>query len=241
MTVYSSEFFANRRPNVARSAHVIVPLVFEFLMPTSVIDIGCGTGDFLKVFADHGVRDFLGIDGDYIDRSQLSIPHEKFQLMNLSLPFHLERIYDLAVCLEVAEHLAPACASTFIASLTSLAPIILFSAAIPFQGGEHHVNEQWPDYWISLFREHGFIVVDALRKHIWNNTLVSYWYRQNAFLFCSQQALACNPHLQRERDATGDMLSVVHPEAFLAMHTDYERQFRIPLEIKRRIRIIIGH
>jgi hypothetical protein len=62
------------------------------------------------------------------------------------------RTFDLAICLEVAEHLPPEAAEGFIDSLTRLAPVVLFSAAITFQVGNQHLNGQWPDYWATLFR-----------------------------------------------------------------------------------------
>lgn len=233
--VYTETFFTDIQNGSNRSAKAIVPLVLELTKPTSVVDVGCGTGEFLKVFQEQGVDDILGIDGVYVDTNLLTFPQESFRPIDISKPFKLERRYDLAVCLEVAEHLAPGSASGFIESLTQLAPIVLFSAAIPLQGGTHHVNEQWPEYWIQLFRNQGFEPVDALRKRIWTNCQVEVYYRQNAILFCNEQALTTNSALEKELQVTEpNKLSVVHPEMFLN-RCNYYRKHKMLLEPVKKI------
>lgn len=215
-TAYNEIFFADIQTGSRLSARAIVPIVMELIRPSSVVDLGCGTGEFLKVFQECGVYEMLGIDGEYIKRSQLVIPQEHFMALDISIPFTIGRIYDLAVCLEVAEHLPPESAPGFIESLTHLAPIILFSAAIPHQYGADHVNEQWPEYWVQLFRARGFEPVDALRKRIWNNRQIEFWYRQNIILFCTEQILASNSILEKEfRETNLNQLSIVHPELFI--------------------------
>jgi SAM-dependent methyltransferase len=214
--VYNKGFFERTQPASRLSAGVIVPIMMELVRPTCVVDVGCGTGEFLRIFEDRGVQEILGVDGMYVDRSQLAIPQECFRAIDLNRPFTLEKTYDLAVSLEVAEHLEPARASDFIESLTHLAPVILFSAAIPLQNGYHHVNEQWPDYWAQLFQVRGFRPVDALRKRIWHNRRVEDYYRQNMLLFCNEQVLKSNEVLQKEfRETNPHMLSLVHPDLFL--------------------------
>src|SRR6267142_2976236 len=147
---YTKQFYEEHRDGAKRSAEVIAPLVLELLHPRSIVDIGCGDGNWLAVFCKLGVQDVLGIDGDYVERNLLQIPQNSFRSIDLSQPFNLGRTFDLAISLEGAEHLPAACAESFVKSLTRLAPFVLFSAAIPSQGGENHLNEQWPDVWASL-------------------------------------------------------------------------------------------
>lgn len=193
----------------------IVPIVLELVQPTSVVDVGCGTGEFLAVFQEHGVHDIYGIDGEYVDRNLLAIPQENFKALDINRAFTLNKTYDMALCLEVAEHLSPVSASEFIESLTRLAPVVLFSAAIPAQDGDHHVNEQWPEYWAELFKARGFVAVDAIRKRIWSNRQIEVWYRQNTLLFCKEQILASNDILEKAyRETYMSMLSIVHPELY---------------------------
>jgi SAM-dependent methyltransferase len=124
----------------------VVPTVLRLVQPEPVVDVGCGDGAWLSVFRELGVNHRFGLDGDYVDRRLLQIPQDQFSATDLSLPFRLPCTFDLAVSLEVAEHLPPQSAEDFVDSLTRLAPVVLFSAAIPLQGGTHHLNEQWPDY-----------------------------------------------------------------------------------------------
>lgn len=143
MEAYSKRFFEQVHAQVRDSAREIVPLVVDLLNPARVVDVGCGTGTWLATFAEHGAA-ILGLDGEYVDRSLLDIPEDRFVAVDLAQPFQLDGRYDLALCLEVAEHLPADRAASLVDLLTGLAPTVLFSAAIPLQGGVNHVNEQWP-------------------------------------------------------------------------------------------------
>src|SRR5271170_1552361 len=137
---YSREFFDGIETGSLQSAQVVVPLVLELIRPRSVIDVGCGRGAWLRAFRNGGVEHVRGIDGGYVDTASLLIPQECFSAVDLSKPFELFGRYDLAVCLEVGEHLRARMANVLVQQLTTIAPIILFSAAITGQGGIHHVN-----------------------------------------------------------------------------------------------------
>ncbi len=156
MQPYTQKFYKDQSVGSRRSAEAIVPLVLTLIKPQSVIDVGCGLGIWLSVFKEFGVKDVFGIDGDHVDRSMLQIPNERFTAFDLKKPIPINRQFDLVISLEVAEHLPEDCAKTFIHSLTGLGPVILFSAAIPFQGGTNHLNEQWPDYWANHFNDNGY-------------------------------------------------------------------------------------
>ena len=112
-------------------------------------------------------------------------------------PLALGRSFDLAVALEIAEHLPDSAAECFVESLTGLAPAVLFSAAIPGQGGTGHLNERWPEYWSRLFAAAGFDPIDALRPRIWHDERVEVWYAQNTFLYVARGAQGNFPGLQR--------------------------------------------
>jgi SAM-dependent methyltransferase len=195
---------------------VIVPLVVERLRPRSVVDVGCGLGTWLAVFMENGVADVTGVDGDYVDSSRLEIPAERFVAHDLSTPLSLDRRFDLAVSLEVAEHLPADRAAIFVGSLTALAPFVLFSAAIPFQGGTNHVNEQWPEYWAALFGQRGFLPVDCVRREVWGDENVEWWYAQNTLLFVEEGRLASPPDGGRPFERTPfSQLALVHPRQYL--------------------------
>jgi len=217
MGTYTTAFFDQRRDGARRSARVIVPLVLELIGARSVIDVGCGTGTWLAVFAEFGVHDIFGVDGEYVDRRALEVPEDRFVPFNLERPLDLGRRFDLVVSLEVAEHLPPASAEVFVDSLTRLGPVVLFSAAVPFQGGTNHLNEQWPEYWAELFRRRGYVPVDCVRHRVWQHADVEWWYVQNALVFATEDYVASHDPLLAESRATRPrQLSVVHPRAYLA-------------------------
>ena len=209
---YTSEFYDNIRGGSRRSAHAVVPIVLQLVEPKAVVDVGCGDGTWLAVFRELGVSDTVGLDGDYVDRRRLQIPEDQFRATDLSSQFGLPRTFDLAVSLEVAEHLPPQSAEGFVDSIVRLAPVVLFSAAIPFQSGTQHLNEQWPDYWAALFRRHDYVPIDCIRDKIWDNDDVEWWYAQNCFLFANTSFLKHNEALRTAFEATNPrQLSLVHP------------------------------
>ena len=217
------------------AAREVLPLVFDLVKPASILDVGCGTGTWLKVAQDLGIADIQGVDGDYVDRSMLKISTSHFQSHDLNKPFSLNRKFDLAICLEVAEHLLPAAANDLVSSLTEHSDLILFSAALPGQGGQHHINEQWPSYWQKLFEKKGYEMQDVLRLKIWNNTKIERWYRQNIFL-------VVNKNHSMGKGENKDVLSLIHPELFEAVVLQQKekiKQLRKTIEQLQR-RDIIG-
>lgn len=209
---YDENFFSTYRVDMRGSARSVVPVVLDLVGPESVIDVGCGEGVWLAEFIRLGARTAVGLDGDYIDRSRLVIPEGSFRPTDLSRPFGDSRRYSLVVCLEVAEHLQPEVAGQFVECLVGLGDLVLFSAAIPFQGGTHHVNLRWQHDWAALFAQHGYRAIDAIRPLIWELEEVSFWYRQNLLLYAADSRLEADPGLRRLRDESrGAILSVVHP------------------------------
>lgn len=214
---YDKIFFSGHKDGSLSSAREIVPMIMELVKPKKVIDVGCGIGAWLSVFKEQGTDEILGIDGNWVDKRMLLIPQANFQLANLEKPLELNRKFDLVVSLEVAEHLPGIRAQTFVDSLTRLGPIILFSAAIPHQEGAHHLNEQWPQYWEKLFAQNGYLAIDCVRKKIWDNKNVAWWYAQNIFIFVQKECLETNEKLKHELAiSSGPVLSMVHPDNYLS-------------------------
>jgi SAM-dependent methyltransferase len=180
---------------------LVVPLLLQYIQPESVLDVGCGIGTWLKAFEENGIVDFLGMDGNHVDQRRLKISPVNFKIQNLTHPWDLHRRFDLAACLEVAEHLPASASELLVEMLVKHSDSILFSAAIPGQGGQNHLNEQWPAYWQTKFKTHGFYFHDIIRPLIWDNNDIQWWYRQNIFLVNKQ------PNDK-------PMLSLVHPELF---------------------------
>lgn len=197
--MYDADFYDLIRPGCERSAEIVVPFLIDRVgQPSTVIDVGCGEGVWAAEFARHGA-DVTGVDGPWHTAHPLG---DRFTPRNLAEPLGLPGRWDLAVTLEVAEHLPASRAASFVADLTRLADIVVFSAAIPGQGGVGHVNEQWPGYWAGLFAERGYAVTGDLRLDLWEDGRVENWYRQN-LLVASADRL---PGL-----TYGPVLPLVHP------------------------------
>ena len=197
----------------------VVPFIMSIVQPTSVLDVGCGTGTWLKVFEENGITDYVGVDGSYVDQTLLKIHKKHFVAHDLQRPLRLHRQFDLVVSLEVAEHLAEQFSDQFVESLVSHGEIILFSAAIPSQGGQNHLNEQWPEYWQQKFGKHGFIFLDQIRPVIWENKNVEWWYKQNIFLVKKKN----------QSESLAPIQQMVHPDLYrqvVSNHLEYIKSLR---------------
>ncbi len=187
--IYDDSFYIHESETAEKSAPQIIDTLLSILTfkPISAVDIGCGCGDFLSFLKRNGVIDVLGIDGDYVKRSDLKIPEDCFMPFDITKPIILPRKYDIALCLEVAEHIDEQNSDVLIDSLVNASDIILFSAAIPGQGGTHHVNERWPQHWADKFCRRNYVALDLIRPAIWSITDIAVWYRQNIILFVNKE------------------------------------------------------
>ncbi len=211
---YDTSFFDRTESDAARSADIILPIAFEWTgRPRSVVDVGCGTGAWLDACRRLGVDRVLGIDGNYVDREQLRIPTDSFVPMDLAAPRPWSERFDLAMSLEVAEHLPATAADRFIRFLTNLSDRVLFSAAIPGQGGVNHLNEQPPGYWREHFHHHGFLLLDAIRPRIWHNLAVARFYSQNLFLYVRSSVVESDARLMLEHErASRQRLTIIYDD-----------------------------
>lgn len=192
---YGRKFYENQAAGSAASARVVLETLAPLLPPVrSVVDFGCGSGAWLAVAADlFDTDDYLGLEGALADGFDYAVPRERIRAQTLAEPVALDRRFDLAMSLEVAEHLPARAADGFVDSLCQAADTVLFSAAIPHQGGVGHVNEQWPDYWTARFERRGLRLVDTLRPRLWRDERVAYWYRQNCLLFTRDDRVSVAP------------------------------------------------
>ena len=212
---YSPAFYEQQIDGSIRSARRVLPHVIDIVSPKSIVDVGCGVGTWLAAARELGIEDVLGVDGAYVDRRMLRIPQECFHVADLTQPLSIGRTFDVALCLEVGEHLPMHAADQLVSSLTRLAPAVLYSAAIPRQGGENHINEQWQTWWVERFRCHGYFAVDCIRPRIWNDNQVEWWYVQNTLLMVNEDTLRASPALTAELQRSTGMYALVHPRAYL--------------------------
>ncbi len=215
---YDKKFYGLLQNGSYKSAQRLLPFVNELFHPTSVLDLGCGVGYWIKVWKDEmKLDDVLGIEGSYVTEDMFYLPKKYLRNEDLKLPLSLGRKYDLVMSLEVAEHIDEKYADVFIQNLVDAGDIVLFSAAIKGQIGTYHVNEQMPEYWAAKFARHGYEVVDYIRPIIWNDPEIDYWYRQNILLFIKKEKLSYYPQLSVALQGTrADYLTRIHPEKYFA-------------------------
>jgi hypothetical protein len=219
---YSKTYYDNHSSGSLSSAEETIPVIMEYISPASVVDVGCGVATWLSVWEKNGVKDIQGLDGDYVKKEQLMIDPSKFQSIDLEKGLSLPRRFELVTSLEVAEHLQPSSAAGFVRALCQLGDVIVFSAAMPHQGGVNHYNEQYPGYWVAHFAENGFSAYDLLRPRLWNNNRIDGSYRQNILFFVKDAVKEKYPAITSHQP-TKEVLPFVHPAVFEYWMQQYHR------------------
>ncbi len=182
---HAGYYEANVSPRAARSARVIALSLIELFSPGAAVDIGCGTGELMLELAGSGVVCWG------FDRASYAVA-ECLRKGLKTWPLNLEEIgtgieiepVDLAICMEVAEHIDAGAARWLVRLLCKFAPITVFTAAPPGQGGNGHVNEQPRDYWIEIFKAH-----DRELDRECTRTLSEYWKESGEVMSCYHENL----------------------------------------------------
>jgi hypothetical protein len=202
---YDAEFFEMTAEPSLVAAKLILPRILQETKARTVIDVGCGVGAWASVAKEHGCTT-LAIDG-FAAESDVLVA--EFDRRDLTEGIDCSG-YDLAICLEVAEHLPEDCAEQLIEGLCG-AQYILFSAAIPDQRGVDHVNEQWPSWWAGLFKKHEHYGTNDIRWRHWGNDQIEGYYRQNLIVFAKPLDLA-------RADYRQGLFDIVHPHLWEYFH-----------------------
>lgn len=223
--IYHGRFFSERDEKTKYSARTILPILQDTTRFKSMIDIGCGVGTWLAVAREMGIQNILGVEGPWLP--QESIVDDAIEILrhDLSEELTLNRTFDLAISLEVAEHLPEESAAEFVLSLCNAAPVVLFGAAMPGQtGGVGHINMQWQNWWGEKFALHGYRAFDFVRPKVWHNRQIPIWYRQNPIVYARSDAV---DRLNLDSKRVDPILDVVHPDFF-------NRYFRKRSKISRK-------
>lgn len=180
--IYNDEFYRqNRYASFTSGVHILRPLLKRINI-TNVVDFGCGTGTWLYAAKKLNAKQVLGIDGDYVNRDLLMIDKSEFQPFDLEKPITLKQQFDLAISVEVAEHLHETTADQFVSSICASSDLVLFSAAHKNQGGDYHINEQPFSYWKQKFSDHGYQHIE-IRTFYCGDWEIESWYRENIGLY----------------------------------------------------------
>lgn len=167
-------------------AHAVAEILYEEYEPDSVIDFGCGLGRYLTGFQAHGAT-VHGVEGFSEARDHVEIPIDALTIHDLREPLELDDRYDLALCIETAEHIPSRFDDILVDTLTAAAPRVVFTAAPPEHGGTHHVNEAPREYWIEKFQSNGFSYAadetDRLQESIRSEVDTAEWVADRLFIF----------------------------------------------------------
>jgi SAM-dependent methyltransferase len=226
------------------AAERILPVVLSVVDATSMIDVGCGPGAWLEVARHLGIRELTGVEGEWASEwlgdERAAGRDFELVLVNLEDELRLPARFDLAICIEVVEHISAARGASFVADLCRCAPHVLLAAAIPGQRGPNHVNTQWPSHWARHFADHGYRPLDVVRPRIWGDDDLLVHYRQNPILFvhddeyeqAARRALALtSPPLEA--------LDLVHPSLFRRCR-DELRAHSEPPGLRDRVQLAAG-
>lgn len=212
---YDNQFFDVMDRDARRSAQTILPLLANRFGIRSVVDFGCGTGEWLRVWKQLGAGEVVGVDGDYVDTNRLLVAANEFVAHDLRETAALGRRFDLVQSLEVGEHLPERCAESFVDMLIDHGDRILFSAAVPGQMGMQHINEQSYEYWREKFERRGFVPLDWIRPQVMDDHAVAFWYRYNTLLYVSQARFKRLPgEVQAHQIAPGQRVPDVSPASY---------------------------
>jgi len=246
--MYRDDWHAHYREKTRRAAHLILDKLLQDFPVESVLDIGCGHGDWLRVALDRGITDVLGCDGPWTDAAQLVIPSVNFRCELLDRPLDFGRKFDLILCTEVAEHLPRVHAAHLVQTITAHTDLVFFGAAIPYQGGYRHINEQWQSWWATHFKEKDFVAFDLIRPVVWNEP-IDFWYKQNNLIYIRASR---GDFLERAQAAAIRLASaavrfdVVHPDKYNDVASYNSVAFKpfirgFPRAVYRKLKSVVFH
>ena len=182
-TPYDNRFYDGLADDSIGSARVYLGHLFELWKPASIVDFGCGRGAWLAAAGERGVKRLVGIDGAWNSGKEMVNPEIEFHAADLDGEVSLPEKFELALSLEVAEHVRPDSSDRFVASLARLSDAVLFGAAFTGQPGTNHINTQAHSFWAERFLARGYQLFDLFRPKFWSDNRVGPWYRQNTFIY----------------------------------------------------------
>jgi len=227
----NAQYYLSSDESRFATAKGVLEEFFALYTPASVIDLGCGLGHWLSVCQNQfSINDIHGYDGNSVDPELFKIPAACYTQTDLSKPINLPERAELAISIEVAEHIPQASTPTFVSNLTRASDVVLFSAAAPYQGGVEHCNEQPPAYWAELFAKEGYLCFDILRDRLWDKEEVLDIHRQNMLIFTKEEL--AHLFIQQDLHPTQNPQLKYHP-LFVERHLKKSWQRRRNKELRK--------
>lgn len=226
----NASYYSSRHEKTKGTAEYVLGILPDDLLEGShVLDMGCGVGTWGLEATNRGATRISCVDGDWVDRNVLEISRDCFHPVDLCKDYPPKEEYDLAIWLENAEHLPVERGKQLIAWLSQHCDWVLFSAAIPGQGGTGHINEQWQSWWAKEFIAQQYSPYDYVRPKIWCNDKIPSYYRQNIVLYIKDD---CNID-------TSYFTPVNNPKLLNRVHYDQWKTFIRHPGVRYSIRLLI--
>lgn len=206
-----------------KNPSIIVGEILKHFSPKTVIDLWCWLWSFVKVFQDYWI-DAYWVNGERTERDKLFIDDKSLLIYNLEQYHDFWKQYDMALSLEVAEHIDEKYSDNFVKTITSCSDIIIFSAAIPWQTWQNHINLQSPEYRERKFNTYWYNFYDVFRHIFWNNEEIFWWYKQNIFLVAKKWVKIPDSLIEKPPRY------IIHPDLFNSQNVR-----RFPTKKLRRI------
>lgn len=207
--MYDKAYYKRHEKGSYQSALILLNYLKDFLKINSIIDFGCGMGTWGKAAKDIGITNYIGVDQHYYNDKYMVIEKNSYIQHDLRNKFFVQRSFDLAISVEVAEHIDSVYENTFIENICNSSDIILFSAALPEQGGTGHINERPCSYWNSKFDALGYVLIDCIRPFFWNNKNIEIWYRNNCTLYIKKEKFDT---IKSYIPQSSFPIDIIHPE-----------------------------
>jgi SAM-dependent methyltransferase len=230
------------------SAEAALSILLDIFNPKDILDVGCGDGIWLKKANDLGFVELKGVDGIWTDKSKLLIPAENVVISDLEKSFDLAHRFDIAISLEVAEHISNKSSDIMVDNLVRHSDVLLFGAAIPYQGGFRHINEMWQSWWAGKFADRGYRCFDVIRPQIWHNADVHFWYKQNTLVYVNtnrKDRIKSFEDYIASRSLSNYPLDIVHPEKYEAAASYKQIAFKpllreLPAGVVEKVRTMLS-
>lgn len=128
-----------------------------------IIDLGCGPG----IYVDEMVN--LGLNATGYEPDTRTLKYSK-NVRNKSL-FEVEDPSDLVIFMEVAEHIPSDRNDEIVESIFRNMKddgVLIWTAAVPGQGGDGHINCQTKDFWLKKLEKAGLVNDEEIQENLLN-------------------------------------------------------------------------